>query len=235
MPAAPTDPLWERIPAVNLPLVGQVIVDPRNVSPAIDMVSVKSIYNDKAIAFLVAWNDPTRGKPETGTAGPPDALAIQFPAGAPDGSERPYFLMGDSSHPTYLIRWRSDATRVEELTAAGLGQVQGLPVADAVGATGAAVYHEGQYRLLITRSLSPKPNGAPGFSRGRFTPIAFFAWDGGNGESGNTMSVSAWYYLILEEPVSAKRLVYPPLFALLAVAFELLIVRGAQRRLAENG
>jgi mono/diheme cytochrome c family protein len=44
MPAAPTDPLWEQIPAVNLPLVVQVIVDPRNVSPGIYMVSVKSIY-----------------------------------------------------------------------------------------------------------------------------------------------------------------------------------------------
>jgi hypothetical protein len=43
------------------------------------------------------------------------------------------------------------------------------------------------------------------------------------------MAVSAWYYLILEEPASAKRFVYPPLAALAAVAVELLIVRGAHR------
>jgi DMSO reductase family type II enzyme heme b subunit len=232
LPATPDDPLWEQVAPTNFPLVGQVLVDPRNFTPSIDMVSVKVAYNDKGIAFLVAWDDPTAGKRATGDQAQAarDALALQFPAQPLEGSERPYFLMGDSRQPVYLIRWRSDADRVDELSAAGLGRVQEQPAAGAAGVTGAVVYHEGQYRLLITRPLAAKPNGAPGFERGRFTPVAFLAWDGGNGESGNKMSVSAWYYLILEEPASAKRFVYPPIAALLTVAAQLLLVRGAQRR-----
>lgn len=236
LPIAPTDPLWEKIPTVNFPLVGQVIVDPRNFAPTIDMVSVKAVYNDRAIAFLVSWDDPTPGMSGTGDQAPLDALALQFPAQLLEGGERPYFLMGDSDHAAYLIRWRSDAERLEELTATGLGRVREQATGGAAGATGAGIYQEGQYRLLVTRPLAAKPDGAPGFERGRFTPVAFLAWDGGNGESGNKMSVSAWYYLILEEPASAKSFAYPPLTALLAVAAELLIVRGAQRRhRAEEG
>jgi hypothetical protein len=119
---------------------------------------------------------------------------------------------------------------VEELVATGLGRLQQQAAGVAVGVTGAATYQDGLYRLLITRPLAAKPNGSPGFAIGRFIPIAFLAWDGGNAESGNKMAVSAWYYLILEEPASAKRFVYPPLAALAAVAVELLIVRGAHRR-----
>ena len=237
LPATPGDPYWEQIPPTHFPLVGQVIADPRNFTPSIDMVSVKVAYNDKGIAFLVAWDDPTAGKRATGDQAQAarDALALQFPAQPLEGSERPYFLMGDSRQPVYLIRWRSDADRVDELTAAGLGRVQEQPAAGAAGVTGAVVYHEGQYRLLITRPLAAKPNGAPGFERARFTPVAFLAWDGGNGESGNKMSVSAWYYLILEEPASAKSFLYPPIAALLTVAAQLLLVRGAQRRHRTQG
>jgi DMSO reductase family type II enzyme heme b subunit len=237
LPTTPADPLWEQISGTNFPLVGQVIVDPRNFTPSIDMVSVKAAYNDKGIAFLVAWDDPTAGKRATGDKAqvPPDALALQFPAQPLEGSERPYFLMGDSDHPVYVIRWRSDSDRVEELSATELGRMREQLAAGAAGATGAAIYQEGQYRLLVSRPLAAKPKGAPGFERGRFTPVAFLAWDGGNGEAGNKMSVSAWYYLILEEPASAKRFIYPSVAALLTVAVQLLIVRGAQRQQRTQG
>lgn len=230
LPATPGDPYWEQIPPTHFPLVGQVIVDPRNFTPSIDMVSVKAVYNEKGIAFLISWDDPTFSKPAPGDRALPDALALQFPATPLEGSERPYFLMGDSRQPAYLIRWRSDADRVEELTATGLGRVQKQPGGAATRASGAVVYHEGQYRLIVTRPLASHPGGVPGFERGRFMPIAFLAWDGGNGESGNKMSISAWYYLFLQEPTSTKSYVYPPLAAMLTVAVELLIVRGVRRR-----
>ncbi len=230
LPTTPADPFWQQIRPVNFPLVGQVIVDPRNFTPSIEMVSVRAAYNDKGIAFLISWDDPTFSKPAPGEQMPPDALALQLPAKPPEGNERPYFLMGDSRHTAYLIRWRSNAERVEELTATGLGQGQVLPAGGPLGVAGAAVYQEGQYQLLITRPLASNQIGAPGFERGRFVPIAFLAWDGGNGESGNKMSVSAWYYLILQEPASKKSFVYPPLAAVLAAALEVIIVRGVRRR-----
>ena len=235
LPVTPTDPYWEQVSAINLPLVGQVIADPRNFTPSIDMVTVKTVYDDKAIAFLLTWDDPTFAKSPQAERGLPDGLALQFPARPLKENERPYFLLGDSSQPTYLIRWRSNAEQIEELTAAGLGRIQEQPAGGAAGAGGAVVYHEGQYRLLVTRPLESNPSGAPGFERGRFIPIAFLAWDGGNGESGSKMSISSWYYLFLEEPPSARRYVYPPLAALLTVAVELLIVRAVRRQDAVRG
>ncbi|MGH7410842.1 MAG: c-type cytochrome, partial [Candidatus Methylomirabilis sp.] len=235
LPTTPADPSWEKIPAVVFPLVGQVIVDPRNFTPSVDMVSVKAVYSDKTIAFLISWDDPTSSKPAAGDRAFPDALALQFPAGTLEGSERPYFLMGDSRQPAYLIRWRSDAAQVEELAAAGLGRLQPRPAGESAGATGAASYQDGQYRLQVTRPLAAKGGGAPRIERGRFMPIAFLAWDGGNGESGNKMSISTWYYLFLEAPASTKTFVYPPLAAMLTVGVELLIVRRVRRRHATQG
>ncbi|MGH7411275.1 MAG: c-type cytochrome, partial [Candidatus Methylomirabilis sp.] len=76
LPTEPADPLWDKIPPVAFPLVGQVIVDPRNFTPSVDMVSVKAVYNDKAIAFLISWDDPTSSKPAAGDRAFPDALAL---------------------------------------------------------------------------------------------------------------------------------------------------------------
>jgi DMSO reductase family type II enzyme heme b subunit len=231
LPATVDDPMWNEFGGVNFSLVGQVIADPRKFTPSIDMVSVKSAYNDAAVAFLVAWDDPTPGgRPGDDGSARPDALAIQFPAKPAEGGARPYFLMGDSGHPAYLLRWRSDEDRVEELEATGLGRLRPAPPGSVTGATGTAVHREGQYRLLVTRPLPPPGEGVPGFERGRFIPIAFFAWDGGNGETESKMSLSTWYYLFLEEPPSARRLVLPPLAALATGAVELLIVRGVRRR-----
>jgi hypothetical protein len=55
------------------------------------------------------------------------------------------------------------------------------------------------------------------------------AWDGGAGETGSRMSFSSWYYFRLEESGSARPYIVPPLVALLTVALELLVVRGARR------
>jgi len=230
LPSSPTDPFWEQVPAVNFPLVGQVIVDPRNFTPSIDMVSVRVVYNEQAIAFLLAWDDPSPAPSASGEQNMPDALALQFPTRLLDGHERPYFLMGDPAQPVYLIRWRSDLERIEELAASGPGKIQPPPSGGTSRATGTAIYHEGQYRLMVTRPLAPSGDVGLRFERGRFTPIAFMAWDGANGESWSRMSVSAWYYLLLEEPTTARRLVYPPLAALATVAVEVLVARGMRRR-----
>ena len=68
------------------------------------------MHNGKEIAFRLVWDDRTESKPggsgETATFA--DALALQFPSKPAEGSERPYFLMGDTKHPTDLWYWRND-------------------------------------------------------------------------------------------------------------------------------
>src|SRR5437667_468314 len=60
--AIPDDPnadLWKKTTASMIPLMGQVIVDPRNFNPVIDLVTIRAAYNDKEVAFHLSWDDPS--------------------------------------------------------------------------------------------------------------------------------------------------------------------------------
>jgi len=229
--AIPDDPaaaFWTQQPAFAFPLAAQVIVDPRNFNPSIDMITVRAVYTDSEIAFHLAWDDPTKSMPDAKAKTFADQIALQFAAKPAEGNERPYVLMGDGSNPVYLLRWASDAG-VGEANASGLGKLT-PQTGEAVQAKGAAVFADGQYRLVIKRPRVTKDAGDPEFPAGRFLSVSFMAWDGGAGETESKMSFSSWYYLRLEEPGSAKPYVIPPLVILVAAALELVVVRRARRR-----
>ena len=225
--AIPDDPnaeFWRKMPGQNIPLMGQVVVDPRNFNPSIDLVSIRVAYNDKEIAFHLTWDDPTQSQPD-GKDVYADAVSLQFPPALGTGTERPYFLMGSDADAVYLLRWENG--KAVEATADGPGKIKPL---DGSEATGKGVFHHGQYRVVIKRPLVSKDANRLTFRPGVFTPIAFQAWDGGAGESGTRMSLTSWYYLRLEEPQSNRRFVIPPVVALLTLAAMLLVVRVAQGR-----
>jgi len=227
IPDDPAAPFWAQQPPANFSLAGQVIVDPRNFNPSIDGVTVRAVYSEAEIAFHLTWDDPTASKPDPKAKTFADQMALQFPARAGKETERPYVLMGDGSDPVALLRWTSDGG-VGEATASGIGKIA-AKMADAVKATGKAVFADGQYRLVIKRPRATKDSNELAFPVGRFLSVAFMAWDGGAGETGSRMSFSSWYFLRLEEPASATPYIVPPVVALLAVALELLVVRGARR------
>jgi len=225
--AIPDDPnaeFWKKMPPQNVPLMGQVIVDPRNFNPSIDMVSIRAAWNEKEIAFHLAWDDPTQTAAEGKRAA--DGVALQFPPVVGTGPERPYFLMGDDSDAVYLLRWE-EGKGAMEATANGPTKVKALEGSEAAGK---AVYDNGQYRLVIKRALAGKDENRTTFKPAVFTPVAFQAWDGGAGEGGAKVSLTSWYYLRLEEPQSNRRVVIPPVVALLTFAAMVLIVRAANRR-----
>jgi len=205
--------------------MGQVIVDPRNFNPAIDLVSIRAVYNDKEIAFHLTWDDATQSADEPAKKLYADAISLQFPPQSAAGLERPYFLMGDGSDPVYLLRWEN-GRGVSEATANGPTKIAPLAGAEA---TGKAVYTNGQYRVVIKRPLGSKDAASPAFRPTVFMPVAFQAWDGGAGETGTKMSLTSWYYLRLEEPQSNRRFVIPPVVAILTLAVMLLVVRVANR------
>jgi len=226
--AIPDDPnadYWKKVALGDIPLMGQVIVDPRNFNPAIDVVSIRAVYNDKEIAFHLTWDDATQSADEPAKKLYADAISLQFPPQSASGPERPYFLMGDGSDAVYLLRWEN-GKGVSEATANGPTKIAPLAGAEA---TGKAVYANGQYRVVIKRPLGSKDAASPAFSPAVFMPVAFQAWDGGAGETGTKMSLTSWYYLRLEEPQSNRRFVIPPVVALLALAVMLLVVRVANR------
>ena len=227
--AIPDDPnadFWKKLTPNNIPLMGQVIVDPRNFNPSIDLVSVRAVYNDKEIAFHLTWDDPTQSADDAAKKLFADAISLQFPPQPSSGTERPYFLMGDASDAVYLLRWENGKS-VTESTANGPAKIAAIPGAEAGGK---AVYANGQYRLVMRRPLVSKDATRPTFSPAAFMPVAFQAWDGGAGESGTRMSLTSWYYLRLEEPQSGRRFVIPPVVAILTLAVMLLVVRVANRR-----
>ncbi len=225
----PDDPgaeLWKKIEPSNVPLMGQVIVDPRNFNPSIDLVSVRAVYNDKEIAFHLTWDDPSNSTKGDGKATFVDAISLQFPPQITGGTERPYFLMGDGSEAVYLLRWEADKG-ASEASASGptkIAPIKGGEVA------GKAVYASGQYRLVMKRALAVQGTERPSFRPAVFTPVAIQAWDGGAGEAGTRMSLTSWYYLRLEEPQSRRKFVIPPVVALLTLAAMVLMVRAARSR-----
>jgi DMSO reductase family type II enzyme heme b subunit len=226
--AIPDDPnaeLWTKITANNIPLMGQVIQDPRNFNPAIDLVAVRAVYNDKEIAFHLTWDDPTESRGDGKTTFP-DAISLQFPPQITAGTERPYFLMGEGSEPVYLLRWEQ-GKGVAEIAANGPSKLAPIKGGEA---SGKATYGNGQYRLVMKRSLVAQGTERPTFQPAVFAPIAFQAWDGGAGETGAKMSLTSWYYSRLEEPQSGRKFVIPPVVALLTLAAMVLIVRAARSR-----
>src|SRR5574341_1309544 len=66
------------------------------------------------------------------------------------------------------------------------------------------------------------------FRTGRAIPLAVFAWDGSNGETGTRMAVSAWYSLALDTPVPARVFVSPVVAALATFGLGVFAVRRAQ-------
>jgi DMSO reductase family type II enzyme heme b subunit len=225
IPDDPNAELWATIPPQTFPLMGQVIVDPRNFNPAIDEVTLRAAYTDREIAFHLSWDDPTPSKPD-GKRALPDGVALQFPPRPLPGGERPYFLMGDAANPAYQLRWQSERGAVE-VTTSGPAKVAVVAGGDVAGR---AAWSHGRYRAVIRRPRAAKDDLRPPFDPGVFTPIAFQAWDGGAGETGTKMSLTSWYYLRLEEPQSAARFVVPPVVALLALGVMLVIVWAANRR-----
>ena len=231
------DAAWSELQSSYFPLVGQVIIEPRQFNPSIDSVSAKSFYNDNEIAFLFTWDDRTKTLPQkdekTGEM-LADALAVQFPVKVSQNptAPKPYFVWGDR-RPVYLWHWTiSEPGQVSEMNAKGMDKATIQSSESRVQVE--SVYDHGQYRLWVKRSLATGDKNDLQFDPSVFIPIAFSAWDGSNGDVKAKRAISAWYTFVLEPVPSKKRFVYPPLVALISAGFLLALRSAVQRREAED-
>jgi DMSO reductase family type II enzyme heme b subunit len=132
-------------------------------------------------------------------------MALQFPAKPLSGSERPYFLMGDGKRPTDLWYWRNDSPdRAVLVQTTGSKSFQ--PGDNPGGLRAQGVVDDGQYRVVLQRTLRTKNDGQEvQFAVGQFAPFSITTWDGSNREvGGGKRTVMAWYNLYLEpEPSKA--------------------------------
>lgn len=248
LPADPGDSAWGGVEAYWFPLVGQIVRRPRWFTPAVAGVWVQAVHTADSLALRVVWNDRSRspdsswleftGMVLASVAGDdsvapeaqlwPDQLAVQFPMRAATGMERPYFLMGSASDPVYQWRWTSVGEgRAVAGLARGLERFDTLP-----GPLSArADYDRGQWRVVFTRALATADSANQlQFGAGQAIPVAFFAWDGSNGEHGGRMGLSTWYFLALDTPAPPGALAAPVVAMALTLGLGLMVVRRAQRR-----
>lgn len=235
LPDTVDDPVWSETEVINLTLVPQIIAKDRFFTPTNDSISVRALYNDEEIAFLLEWDDRTESIPGDEKAQElvdeelfEDAVAIQFPAKKLAGMEMPYFGHGDSSHPVNIWLWKS-GTRDETpqsfnvIDATGLKGKKTRESQDAL--KGKSNYNDGTWRVLIKRPLTTDEENDIQFEVGKFTPIGFANWDGSNGEVGSKHTLSTWYWVLLEQPIGMNVYAIPLISILIIVGLQFYLAK----------
>ncbi len=215
VPTDPDDERWQEASPSTFFLVPQIIAEQRFFTPSYDTITVRALYNDMDIAFLLEWDDRTKSLPgdeeaETIADDPiaEDAVAVQLPVEIPERVEKPYFGMGDASHPVNIWHWKSGTSTTSETIA--LANSKGFKDIEQRDAKAAGLqvkgrYHRGTWRVVIKRALAAGDSGKDiQFVEGSFIPIAFAAWDGSNSERGSKHTLTTWYWLLLKPATGTK-------------------------------
>lgn len=136
LPDRADDAAWASAARMDVRLAGQAVAAPRWQNPSVELVTLRALYNDKDIAFLVEWDDPFKDAThDDAKAFNPndirkpgaynsyvapdemvqrklklyrDSIALQFPVKPPQGTTKPHFLRGNGSNPVQLWHWRAD-------------------------------------------------------------------------------------------------------------------------------
>ncbi len=247
--AKPREPLWEEADPLDVPLSGQVVVALRWENHSVDMITLRSLYNDKGIAFRLEWNDRFKDTVHTeelvsvkDTYAKPnpkkkwmlrDSIELQFPLKIPQGAESPYFFLGQPDKPVILWRWNADwneeakrKTPVEELNAKGPENPVAAQPPEGQEVIGKGTWKDGRWRVVMMRPLVPKDQDKDiVFEVGKLIPIAFHAWDGSNGERGLLSSISSWTYLFMESPATWWLYIYAVMGTAVAAVGEWWLVK----------
>lgn len=255
------DPVWRELPSLRIPMAGQIFVKPRWENPAVDLVKISSVFNDKEIAFFLEWDDPAEDlihqedikvalDPNDTYVKPSalprkrgvfrDSIALQFPVKIPEGPVKPHFLGGNPANPVNLWIWKSDTQKkgewspVEEVNAKGIQSPPSPQPKESQSARGIGVWKDGGWKAIIVRSVNTKDASDIQFERGKVIPIALNAWDGSNGEHGLIMSISSWSYLFLEARTPMRIYGYAFLTFISIAILEIFLIRKSKGYKIDN-
>ncbi len=228
------------------PVVGQVIEPGRAYMPGVDAVEVRAVYTADEIAFQLTWHDmraeigagrsnsPSMEAPDTADVEPDtsggvysDAVAIQIPSAPSPGTEKPYFMFGDTKRAVDL--WFADLAQDSAQSLIGRGSDDIERGDDELEFS--AQYEDGEWKAVFKRARVKE--GGISFEEGTFVPIAFSVWDGFSRERGNRRGLTSWYHVYVE-PVDRPSALIPMLkwgvLTLLAQIGLIAIVRRRQRK-----
>src|SRR2546427_660526 len=205
------------------------------------MPSFSDLIDQKFLTDEQLWRVAPYGRGPSPGGAPPGGDVVhaprppgEFPPSIPAGMERPYFLMGTATDPVYQWRWTSAPRQAAAGLARGVGRFDALGAGSAPGAE--ARFADGQWRLVFTRALATADTANElQFEAGRAIPVAFFAWDGSNGEHDTRMAVSAWYFLALDQPTPPRVYLSPVVAMAVTLGLGMLVAVRAQRRAGAGG
>jgi DMSO reductase family type II enzyme heme b subunit len=240
----PDDERWQQSEPTSFFLIPQIIAEQRFFTPSNDTITVRAMYSNTDIAFLLEWDDRSQSLPgneeaETIADKPisEDAVAIQLPVIIPEGVEKPYFGMGDTAHPVNIWHWKSGtSSQPESLALANSKGFKNIEKRDAkaAGLSVKSQYHQGTWRVVIKRPLAgSEADRDIQFSEGQFIPIAFAAWDGSNSETGSKHTMTTWYWLLLKPAASNKPLIWTLIVMLLIIAAQFWWQKSARQSSTE--
>ena len=117
VPTDPTAPIWNTVPATEFPLSPQVHWQKRIGSVTVKSVKVRGIHNNKQIAFMMEYADPSQD--------PADAAALEFMV----GDKKTHFAHGQpmgqvEGGPVNIWYWRNDTPGAADMTAHGFGTLK---------------------------------------------------------------------------------------------------------------
>ncbi|MCF7982677.1 MAG: c-type cytochrome [Pseudomonadales bacterium] len=260
LPGSVDDEAWIQAPASTFSLVPNIIKGERLFTPLNDAITVRALYNEHEIAFLLEVDDRTESRP----GGPiterfpngdekmfPDAIAIQFPQEGAYSTvpvDKPLYRHGDSSHHTTIWYWNAGSVEPPVEPRATLHDGSGpdnklvMRELTANDLMAQGEWRHGRWRVLMKRprnlhgSLNlDKKDQDLRFTEGQFIPISFANWDGNNAEVGSRHTLTTWYWLLLPPEIN-DRFVYgaPLVVACGAFLLALIGVRGQRRKTTDR-
>jgi DMSO reductase family type II enzyme heme b subunit len=117
VPTDPTAPIWDTVTVTEFPLSPQVHWQKRIGQVTAKSVRVRGVHNNKQIAFLVEYADPTQD--------PADGAALEFMV----GDKKAHFAHGQpmsqvEGGPVNIWYWRNDTPGAADMTAQGFGTLK---------------------------------------------------------------------------------------------------------------
>ena len=256
LPKGLDDEAWEDAPAVTLRLSPSIVKQDHLTTPLNDAVTVRALYDDKDIVFLLEVNDRTDSRPGEKVSmrvqDPqyrlnPDALAIRFPRG--DAVEpgplvrTPRYLHGNDTNPTTLWYWNAGSIEppqpASQLLLDAIGADQRLTLRKNDHSLSAhGQWQEGRWRVLMKHPRAASNSRDVNFDEGLLIPISFANWDGSNGEVLYRNTRTPWYWLVLSRPSDGEQGLALPIGVAIGVLLLGFMLVGGQRtdeRSADEG
>lgn len=225
----PTAAAWNSVPSSEFKLAPQVHWQDRIQETTVKSVIVRGLHNGEEMAMLVEYQDPTES--------PADAAALEFMV----GDKKAHFAHGQEmlqveGGPVNIWYWKKENEKALDMSAKGFKTLR--PQREQhqdVAASG--VWQDGTWRVVFSRPLNTgedQNHQDVQIEPGVWTSVAFAFWDGeivdgSVKEQGSQKAVSSWWYLRAEPPPDNSIYGYVVLGLVIAVAFEMVLVRKLRK------